>query len=89
MTLPLILALSSAPAKEKQEVIRLIRKHNEETEAIQKVVSFIHAYQGTRKAQSVMESYRSDALKLLLKIPENPARDALEKLCYYITERSK
>lgn len=89
MTLPLILALSAAPPKEKQEVIRLIRKHNEEAEAIQKVVSFIHAYQGTRKAQSVMESYRNDALKLLLKIPENPARDALEKLCYYITERSK
>ncbi len=89
MTLPLILALSSAPGSEKKQIIQLIRKRNEDTQAIRQVVSFIHQYQGVEKAQRVMLQYRQQALEVLSQLPENPSREALEKLCYFITERSK
>ncbi|MBK8954738.1 MAG: polyprenyl synthetase family protein [Saprospiraceae bacterium] len=89
MTLPLILALKAAAPAEKDQIIRLIRKHNEETEAINQVITFIHKYKGVEGAEQKMKEYRDEALQVLESFPENEAGIALKKLCYFITERSK
>ncbi|MBK9107069.1 MAG: polyprenyl synthetase family protein [Saprospiraceae bacterium] len=89
MTLPLILALASAPEPEKNQIIRFIRKYNEDPKAIKQVVDFIHKYNGVQEAQKKMNAYREVALTALQNLPDNDARTALEKLCYFVTERSK
>lgn len=89
MTLPLILALASAPASEKNHIIRFIRKYNEDPKAIEQVVAFIHKYNGVQEAQKKMMAYRDIALSVLQNLPDNDAKLALEKLCYFVTERSK
>lgn len=89
MTLPLILALATAPSSEKNQIIRFIRKYNEDPNAIRQVVSFIHKYDGVQGARNRMHSYRQMALAVLEHLPDNDARSSLEKLCYYVTERSK
>ncbi len=89
MTLPLITALEQAPRPLKRDIISLIRNQNEDPEAIQTVVHFIREYKGIERAKSKMEEYRDQAIALLKNLPQNEANQALEKLCYYVTDRRK
>lgn len=89
MTLPLISALSVAPPAVRNHIIRQIKKNNEDPNAINEVVQFIHEYQGVQKATAQMEKYRDEAIALIKKLPQGKASEALEKLCHYVTYRTK
>ncbi len=89
MTLPLITALNAAPLPKKNQIMSLIRNHNEREKSIQEVVQFIHDYHGVESAQLKMNEYRDNAINILKQLPQNAANEALFKLCYFVTERQK
>ncbi len=89
MTLPLITALNAAPLPKKNQMMSLIRNHNERESSIREVVQFIHEYKGVEIAKQKMDQYRDHAIDLLKQLPQNEANTALFKLCHFVTERKK
>ena len=89
MTLPLIYALNQSTWLEKRKMINIIKNHNEESEEVKKVIDFVIAKGGLQYASNVMYEYRDKALAVLKKLPDNSARQSLEKLLVYSIERKK
>jgi octaprenyl-diphosphate synthase len=89
MTLPLIYALRLSEKTERQRIIKLIGKGGDHEETVKKVVSFVTEKGGLDYAESVMKSYQQEAIDILLSMPQNDARAALEKLVMYFTQRTK
>lgn len=89
MTLPLITALNAAPLPKKNQMMSLIRNHNERESSIREVVQFIHEYKGVETAKKKMDQYRDRAIDILKQLPQNEANTALFKLCHFVTERKK
>ncbi|MGL4599652.1 MAG: polyprenyl synthetase family protein [Bacteroidia bacterium] len=89
MTLPLIFALNKAPKSERRRMINIVKNHNEEPERVAEVIAFVHQSGGIEYAQERMLEYRKKALDLLHEFPDGDARQALEHLVIYTTEREK
>ena len=89
MTLPLIYALDQAPRSERKRMIRLIRKHHEEDDKVREVIDFVRRSGGLEYARRAMHDYRQAALDVLRTFPPTEARQSLEDLVFYVTEREK
>jgi octaprenyl-diphosphate synthase len=89
MTLPLIFALNKTTASERRRIINLVKNHNEEPERVAEVIAFVHASGGIEYAYGRMLEYRKKALDRLHEFPDGDARQALEQLVMYTTEREK
>ena len=89
MTLPLIFALQQAPKSEKKRIINLVKNHNENPEKVQEVIAFVRSSGGIDYAKEAMYRYRREAFEILHTFPESPARQSLEDLVVYVTERKK
>ena len=89
MTLPLIRALEQAPKRERKRIIRLIRRHHEEDDKVREVIDFVRNSGGLDYAHRAMLQHREAALDLLRTFPPTEARQSLEDLVYYVTERRK
>lgn len=89
MTLPLIYALSKAPRNEKRHIINLIKNHSEEPARVAEVIQFVHQSGGIPYATQRMHEYKDKALDILHTIPDGPARQSLEQLVIYTTNREK
>ena len=89
MTLPLIHALEQAPKAERKRIIRLIRKHHEEDDKVREVIEFVRHSGGLDYARRAMLDYRQAALDVLRTFPASDARQSLEDLVYYVTDRKK
>ncbi|MFI5149888.1 MAG: polyprenyl synthetase family protein [Bacteroidia bacterium] len=89
MTLPLIYALQHASVKDKRHIISLVKNHNEEPESVAEVIAFVLKSGGIEYACSQMLRYRDLAFEQLRLFPESEARNALEQLVIYTTERKK
>jgi octaprenyl-diphosphate synthase len=89
MTLPLIYALNKSTWIEKRKIINIIKNHNEESEQVAKVISFVIEKGGIEYATKIMNDYREKAIKILKQLPSNAASESLEKLLVYAIERKK
>ena len=89
MTLPLIFALNQATRKEKRNIINIIKNHNENKVKVQEVIRFVKEKGGLGYATEKMNEFKEEALNILRSFPASDARESLEKLVYYITERTK
>jgi len=89
MTLPLIYALNVSDKSERRQIIKMVSKGGDHEETVKKVVSFVTEKGGLAYADKVMRAYQGEALDILLSMPENDARAALEKLVLYFTQRTK
>lgn len=89
MTLPLIHALSKATPKEKRQVLRIIKKHNEDAEKVKEVVDFVIAKNGIGYAEKVMNERIAQAMDILKTFPDNEANKSLQGLLAYVTQRKK
>ena len=87
MTLPLIYALSKSSYFEKRKIINIIKNHNEDPQKVKEVIGYVIKSGGIEYAQKQMEGYKSKALQLLNEFENNPARNSLEQLVKYTTER--
>lgn len=87
MTLPLIYALSRSSYFEKRKIINIIKNHNDDPEKVKVVIDYVMKSGGIPYAQAQMEEYKAKALALLSGFEHNPARNSLEELVKYTTER--
>ncbi len=89
MTLPLIYALNHASATDKRKIINLVKNKNEEPAKVQEVIQFVLKSGGIEYTRDRMLEYRDKAIALLRTFPETDARNSLEQLVIFTTERKK
>lgn len=89
MTLPLIYMLDNSSLLEKRRVINIVKNHNNEPEKVNRVIEKVNQSGGIAYAREKMMEYRNKAFELINDFPDVPARNALEKLVTYTTERKK
>ncbi|MEQ9288543.1 MAG: polyprenyl synthetase family protein [Cyclobacteriaceae bacterium] len=89
MTLPLIYALQNASWSEKRHIKGIIKNHSENTKKVNEVIRFVKAKGGIEYAESIMNSYHRDAIKILNTFPPSPSRTSLEQLVQYTIDRTK
>jgi octaprenyl-diphosphate synthase len=89
MTLPLIYALNHASTSEKRKIISIMKNHNENPEKVAEVIAFVKQSGGIAYTQEKMTEYKNKAIEELRKFPETEARNSLEQLVIYTTERKK
>ncbi len=89
LTLPLIYALEKASKSEKSRIINLIKNHASNPEKVQEVIRFVRESGGLEYAKAAMERYSNKAFDILHTFPPSPARQALEELVVFVTQRKK
>lgn len=89
MTLPLIYALNNTNKTERRRIIQIIKNHSENSEKVQEVIKFVLGSGGIEYATKKMIDYRDKAIQILHTFPDNSARQSLEELVMYTTERVK
>ena len=89
LTLPLIYALKQASKAEQRHIITLIRRHNEDPAKVREVIAFVHQSGGMEYSKQAMLDYREQAFRILHTFPLSEARQALEDLVVFVTERKK
>jgi octaprenyl-diphosphate synthase len=89
MTLPLIYSLQQADRSTRKKFINGIKNKSEDKKFAQEVIKFVKNSGGLEYAKEKMESFQSEAIEILHTIEESDAREAMEKLVYFITSRNK
>jgi len=87
MTLPLIYTLNKVSLKDKRVLINTVKNHNRDKAKVNALISQVKDLGGLEFAINKMEEYKSLAMQLLLKFPQNEYRDALQLMLNYVTER--
>ncbi len=87
MTLPLIYLLNNSSWLEKQKIIHTVKNHNDKPDKVSALIKQVKESGGIDYAEKRMLEYRDKALVLLREFPAGPARDSLEKLVIFTTER--
>lgn len=88
LTLPLIHILQKVPKDLKRDIIYIVKNNNNDKEKVKFVIDHVKSYGGIEYAQSKMIEYRDNALAILNSFPATPAREALEELVRYTTDRA-
>lgn len=89
MTLPLIHALNTTTAKQRNYIINIVKRENTNPKKIREVTEFVLNSPGIEYARNKMYQYRAEAFEILKTFPLSPARESLEDLVNYVTERKK
>ncbi|MEL7123445.1 MAG: polyprenyl synthetase family protein [Bacteroidota bacterium] len=89
LTLPLIYALERTDRKTKRTIINNIKRHSEEPDKVKEVIEFVRASGGLEYTKEIMYKFRSEAFEILHTFPESQARQSLEDLVIYVTDRKK
>ncbi len=89
MTLPLIYALNQAPKKERDRIINIVKRYNEDPVKVAEVIDFVRQSGGLNYSEEAMRRYRSEAIDILKGFPESEVRTSLEQLVMFVTERKK
>lgn len=89
ITLPLIYALNKSTSSEKRHIINLVKNHNEESDKVEEVISFVRNSGGLAYAEMQMHRFQEEAFEILAGLPDNDARKGLEQLIRFTTERKK
>ena len=87
LTLPLIHILQKVPSNLKKEIINIVKNNNNDKEKVKFVIDHVVEYGGITYAEQKMFEYRDNALSILNSFPQSPAREALEELVRYTTDR--
>ena len=89
VTLPLIYALENAPKLEQLKIRRLMKKRKKTNKDINKIVNFVHHYDGLALAEQKMTAYANDALNQLNTLPVVKGLEDFEALISFIITRRK
>jgi octaprenyl-diphosphate synthase len=88
MTLPLIHALNLATPEQRKYYINIIKNENTNPERIKEVSRFVIESPGIAYTRAKMYEYRQAAFDLLAEFPDTEARQALQALVVFVTERT-
>ena len=89
MTLPLIYALNNSSPEVKKQLIRIVKKHNEDPKKVKEAIKLVIDSGGIKYAHQKMMEYKNEAMKLIEHIPDNPAKKTLQGLVEYTVTRLK
>ena len=89
MTLPLIYTLNNVSSKERKWLIHSVKKHNTDKKRVKEVIQLVKDSGGLDYAQKRMETYRTEALDILMTFPKNSYRDSLELMVNYVITRKQ
>ena len=89
ITLPLIEVMERKSEEERNEIIALLKRCNNDEEAVNKIQQIVDENGGAELAAKTMQAYLSRALHLLSKYPDTPYRKSLMSLCSFIAERDR
>jgi octaprenyl-diphosphate synthase len=87
MTLPLIYTLLNADKETKRKIIYIVKNKSTDRAKVNEVIKFVTESGGIAYAHGKMLEYRQEALDLLHKYPDTPARQAMEELVNYVIDR--
>ncbi len=89
MTLPLIYALADAPAKERRDMLRIVRKKKKSRRDRQVVYAYVERRGGIAYARQKMREHARKARNLIQDMPPTEARNAMLGLVDYTIRRNK
>jgi len=89
ITLPLIYALGKVSRNEKHRIINLVKNHNEDSQKVAEVIYFVRNSGGLAYAEMQMHRFQDEAFDILKGFTESAARNGLEQLVRFTTERKR
>lgn len=87
MTLPLIYTLQHTDASTRRRIIYIVKNQSTDRKKVDEVIAQVQASGGIQYASEKMHAYKEEALTLLRKYPDTPARQAMEDLVHYAIDR--
>jgi octaprenyl-diphosphate synthase len=87
MTLPLIYLLNNSGWIEKRKIINTVKHYNDNPSRVASLIQQVRDAGGIAYAEKRMQDYREQALQLLHSFEPSPARESLEQLVVFTTER--
>ncbi|GAA0876811.1 polyprenyl synthetase family protein [Wandonia haliotis] len=89
ITLPLIYALNKGSEKQKQTLINIVKRYNEEPAKVKQAIRIVVESGGVKYAHQRMMEIKQQALELIEDVPDSPAKRSLIGLVEYTTTREK
>jgi octaprenyl-diphosphate synthase len=87
LTLPLIYTLNHVDKEIRRKIIYIVKNKNKDQEKVKWVIHKVEQAGGIDYAADKMNTYKKEALDILHHFPESPARQGLEDLVLYVTDR--
>ncbi len=87
LTLPLIYTLSHTSGALRRKIIYIIKNHHKDKEKIRWVAEQAEKSGGIEYARGKMQDFKQEALVILQSFPDNAARQELENLVSFVTDR--
>jgi octaprenyl-diphosphate synthase len=87
LTLPLIYTLNNTDAGTRRKIIYIVKNNSQEKEKVKWVIQQVEKAGGIEYAKNKMNDFRDEALTILRQFPESPARQGLEDMVLYVTDR--
>ena len=87
LTLPLIYTLNNVDKATRRKIIYIVKNNSRDTQKVKWVIDTVEEAGGIAYATQKMNQYKKEALEILHRFPESPARQGLEDLVLYVTDR--
>jgi octaprenyl-diphosphate synthase len=87
LTLPLIYALNNGDKETRRKIIYIVKNNNRDKEKVGWAISRVEELGGISYAKEKMNTYKQEAIAILHQFPESPARQGLEDLGLFVTDR--
>jgi octaprenyl-diphosphate synthase len=87
LTLPLIYALNNTDRETRRKIIYIVKNNNRDKQKVAWVITQVEAAGGIDYATRKMHLFKQEALSILQQFPESPARQGLEDLVSFVTDR--
>jgi len=87
LSLPLIYTLKKADKETRRKMIYILKNQNKNKAKVKWVIEQVVEAGGIRYAIDRMNEYKREALEVLHQFPPSPARQGLEDLVVYVTDR--
>lgn len=87
LTLPLIYTLNNVDKATRRKIIYIVKNNSRDKQKVKWVIDTVEEAGGIAYATEKMNQYKKEALDILHRFPESPARQGLEDLVLYVTDR--
>lgn len=87
LTLPLIYTLNNTDKETRRKIIYIVKNNSRDARKVKWVIDKVEETGGIQYAIQKMNTYKQEALDILYRFPDSPARQGLEELVLYVTDR--
>ena len=87
LTLPLIYTLNNCDRETRRKIIYILKNHNKDKKKVKWVIDQVTALGGIAYATAKMNDYKTEAISILHQFPVSEARQGLEDMVLFVTDR--